>query len=81
MKIRFIKKCSKVTDEVTNYQIEEKKLFGWKRLGYTIEMGYGSTYCYYEDKDKKELLKKVLEDRKLCLNFIDITEYPSIKEY
>jgi hypothetical protein len=81
MKIRYIEKCSKITGEITNYYIEQKTWYGWKRLGYTINMGYGSVYYYFNNKDKKTLLLEVLEHKKLCLNFIDIIEYPSIKEY
>ena len=53
MKIRYVEKCSKVTGEVLNNYIEEKRWFGWKRIGFTINMGYGSVYNYFNNKDKK----------------------------
>ena len=81
MKIRYVEKCSKITGEVLNNYIEEKRWFGWKRIGFTINMGYGSVYNPFNNKDKKALLKEVLDHKKLCLNFIDIVEYPAIKEY
>jgi len=81
MKIRYVEKCNKITGEILNNYIEQKKWYGWKRLGYTINMGYGSVYNYFNNKNKNELLKEVLNHKKLCLNFIKIIEYPTIKEY
>lgn len=81
MKIRFIEECSDTTDEIVIYYIEEKKWYGWKRLTYTINMGYGSVCNYFCNKDKKELLKEVLKHKKLSKEFLLIQEYPSIKEY
>lgn len=81
IKIRYIETCSKITGKVTNYYIEEKTWFGWKRLKCTVNGYYGSVSYYLRSKDKKTLLLQVLEHKKLCLNFTNIIEYPSIKEY
>lgn len=37
-------------------------------------MGYGSVIYFYENKDKEELLTKVLDKKyKTCLKYVNIT--------
>jgi hypothetical protein len=80
MKIRYIAVVSKKTDKLSHYFIEEKRFFGWKRIGYYVDMGYGGFYEYFTGINKKELLIEVLMFKKKCFEFTKIIEYPTIKE-
>jgi len=76
IKIRFVKN----SDE--SYNIQRKGWFRWKYLGYSVDMGYGGFYAYYNGKTKEELLKEVLEEYyKVDKRFVEIIEYPTIKIY
>ena len=48
IKIRFVKRKG-------DYLIQRKGWLGWKYIGYTINMGYGSVYNLYCNKTKEEL--------------------------
>jgi hypothetical protein len=62
--------------------MERKSLFGWRRLGYTLNMGYGSICQSYTSNDKKELLNEVLEKHYMIdKRFVEVVEYPMIKVY
>jgi hypothetical protein len=41
--------------------MERKTLFGWKRIGYSVDMGYGGFWQSYTSKNKEELLNEVLD--------------------
>ena len=62
--------------------MERKVIFGWKRLGYSVDMGYGSIWQSYISNDKKELLNEVLEKHYMIdKRFVEVVEYPMIKVY
>lgn len=84
MKIRYIERYSKtddVVDEDYKLYIQEKTWLGWKSLGYTINLGYASIWQEYTSNSKEELLKEVLHSRKKSLEYVNIIEYPTLKEY
>jgi hypothetical protein len=76
IKIRFIKRKG-------DYLIQKKGFFGWRYIGYTFDVGYGSIFFnFYCEKEKEKLLEKVLENHyKIDKRFANITEYPMIKIY
>jgi hypothetical protein len=75
IKIRYVKRND-------TYYMERKSLFGWRRLGYTLDMGYGSSWQSYTSNDKKELLNEVLEKHYMIdKRFVEVVEYPMIKVY
>ena len=75
IKIRYVKRNN-------TYYMERKSFFGWKRLGYSVDMGYGGYWQSYTSKDKKELLKDVLENHyQMDKRFVEVIEYPTIKVY
>jgi hypothetical protein len=75
IKIRFIKRKG-------DYLIQKRGFFGWRYIGYTVNMGYGSVFNLYCENEKKKLLEKVLENHyKIDKRFADITECPMIKMY
>jgi hypothetical protein len=75
IKIRYVKRDD-------TYYMERKSLFGWRRLGYTLDMGYGSIWQSYTSNDKKELLNEVLEKHYMIdKRFVEVVEYPMIKVY
>jgi hypothetical protein len=75
IKIRFIKRRG-------DYLIQKRGFFGWRYIGYTINMGYGSVFNVYCEKEKEKLLEEVLENHyKIDKRFANITEYPMIKMY
>lgn len=75
IKIRYVKRKD-------TYYMERKSLFGWRRLGYILDMGYGSIWQSYTSNDKKELIKEVLEKHYMIdKRFVEVIEYPMIKVY
>jgi hypothetical protein len=75
IKIRYVKRND-------TYYMERKGIFGWKRLGYSVDMGYGSIWQSYISNDKKELLNEVLEKHYMIdKRFVEVVEYPMIKVY
>jgi hypothetical protein len=55
---------------------------GWKYIGYTIDMGYGSLHNLYCQDTKEKLLDEVLEKYyEVDKRFVEVTEYPHIKIY
>jgi hypothetical protein len=75
IKIRYVKRND-------TYYMERKVIFGWKRLGYSVDMGYGSIWQSYISNDKKELLNEVLEKHYMIdKRFVEVVEYPMIKVY
>jgi hypothetical protein len=75
IKLRYVKRNG-------TYYMERKTFFGWKRIGYTINMGYGSLWQSYTSDNKKDLLKEVLEKHyEVDKRFVTIKEYPTIKIY
>ena len=82
LKIRFIERYSVLRGEINGYLIQKKTLFGWVDITYTIFMGYGSITQSYNNKNKHDLLNDVLRlHYETCIDFVNITEYPSIKIY
>lgn len=72
IKIRFVKRKE-------DYLIQRKGWLGWKYIGYTINMGYGSVYNLYCNKTKEELLSEVLEKYyEIDQRFTTIIEYPEL---
>ncbi len=62
--------------------MERKSIFGWKKIGYTINMGYGSVWWSYTSDNKKDLLSEVSEKHyEVDKRFIEVIEYPTIKIY
>jgi hypothetical protein len=77
IKIRFVRKKNS-----NNYNIQRKTIFGWKYIGYYIDMGYGGVYNYYSNHSKDDLLLNVLENYyKQDKRFVEIIEHPEIKIY
>lgn len=78
IKIRFIYRKG-----YNNYAIQRKTWWGgWKYIGYTIDMGYGSLYNYYTADNRQKLLHEVLENYyKIDKRFVNVYEYPTIKHY
>lgn len=75
IKIRFIKRKN-------DYLIQRKSFTGWKYIGYTIDMGYGSIRYLYCQDSKEKLLDEVLEKYyEVDKRFVEITEYPHLKIY
>jgi hypothetical protein len=75
IKIRYVKRKD-------TYYIERKGIFGWKRLGYSVDMGYGGFWQSYTSDNKKDLLDQVLEEYyQIDRRFAEIIEYPMIKVY
>ena len=75
IKIRYVKRND-------TYYMERKGIFGWKRLGYSVDMGYGGIWQSYTSNDKKELLNEVLEKHYMIdKRFVEVVEYPMIKVY
>jgi len=75
IKIRYVKRND-------TYYMERKSIFGWKRLGYSVDMGYGGYWQSYTSKNKEELLKEVLDKHyMLCKKHVEVVEYPMIKVY
>jgi hypothetical protein len=75
IKIRYVKRKG-------TYYMERKGIFGWKRLGYSVDMGYGSFWQSYTSDNKKDLLDQVLEEYyQIDRRFAEIIEYPMIKVY
>jgi hypothetical protein len=77
IKIRFVKRKND-----NDYLIQRRSFMGWKYIGYTVDMGYGSVLYLYCQNSKKELLEEVLEKYyKVDKRFVEITEYPTVKIY
>jgi CRISPR/Cas system CSM-associated protein Csm3 (group 7 of RAMP superfamily) len=75
IKIRFVERKS-------DYLIQKKSFMGWKYIGYTVDMGYGSIRYLYCQDSKEKLLDEVLEKYyEVDKRFVEITEYPAIKIY
>ena len=75
IKIRFVKRKN-------DYLIQRKSFMGWKYIGYTIDMGYGSVHNLYCQDTKEKLLDEVLEKYyEVDKRFVEVTEYPHIKIY
>jgi hypothetical protein len=75
LKIRYVKRGD-------IYFLQIRKWFSWWYQSYWVDMGYGSVEYFYENKDKKELLKEVLDEKyKTTLKYVDITEYPGLIIY
>lgn len=75
LKIRFVKQNDK-------YQLQKWKLFRWKWA--IIKIGKGMNSPHYEVVEgvsKTRCLNKYLNYRGECKQYINITEYPSIKKY
>ena len=80
-KIRFIEGGTG-TSEDRRFSIQQKRWYGWRQLGYWVDLGYGSFYEYFTAKTKEELLEKILDKYyKTSKKFITIMEYPMIKWY
>ena len=75
LKIRFIKEGGK-------YSLQRWKLFRWKwAMVKTGEGMDGPHYEVVEDASKDRCLNKYLHHKGECKQYINITEYPSIKKY
>ena len=75
IKIRFVKRKN-------GYLIQRKSFMGWKYIGYTVDMGYGSIRYLYCQDSKDKLLDEVLEKYyEVDKRFVEITEYPAMKIY
>lgn len=73
IKLRFVERGG-------DFLVQRKTWSGWKYIGYTINMGYGSVYNLYCEKTKEELLNTVLEQYyKVDKRFTQIIEYPQLK--
>ena len=75
LKIRFIEQGGK-------YSLQRWKLFRWKwaliQSGASME---GPNYEVVKDKSKDRCLNKYLHYLGECKEYINVTEYPSIKKY
>lgn len=76
IKIRFIKYGDK------KYTIQRKGWFGWKDIGYSVDMGYGGFWERYSATTKEDLLKEVLEDYyQVDKRFVQVIEHATINVY
>lgn len=76
IKIRFINHRKK------RYTIQRKGWFGWKDIGYSVDMGYGGFWERYSAETKEDLLEEVLEKYyKVDKRFVEIIEHPTLKIY
>lgn len=76
IKIRFIKYGDK------KYTIQRKGWFGWKDIGYSVDMGYGGFWERYSATTKEDLLKEVLEDYyQVDKRFVQVIEHAIINVY
>ena len=82
IKIRFVNRPG-YKDSGGQFVIQRRTWYGgWKYIGYTINMGYGSIYEYYARRTKQEVLNAVLEHYyKVDKRFVNVTEYPGLKLY
>lgn len=75
IKIRYVKRND-------TYYMERKSFFGWRRIGYSVDMGYGGYWQSFTSTNKEELLKEVLDKHyMMCKKHVEIIEYPMIKVY
>jgi hypothetical protein len=76
IKIRFINHRKK------RYTIQRKGWFGWKDIGYSVDMGYGGFWERYSAETKEDLLEEVLEKYyRVDKRFVEIIEHPTLKIY
>ena len=47
IKIRYVKRND-------TYYMERKSFFGWRRLGYSVDMGYGGYWQSFTSTNKEE---------------------------
>ena len=82
IKIRFVNHPG-YKDSGKQYSIQRRTWYGgWKYIGYTVNMGYGSIYDYYARRTKQEVLNAVLEHYyKVDKRFVNVIEYPGLKLY
>jgi len=74
IKIRFVEKYTK-DNELKYYEIQQKRLWWWSTI-------YSEFFMEYYNTDKDELLKEVLDKHfKVCIKYITLIEYPTIKIY
>jgi len=74
IKLRFIHYLQK-----NNYSCQKKTFFGWRDVGYTINMGYGSVFNIYVKETKDELIDEVLDKHfKRTRKHTLILEYPGL---
>lgn len=74
--IRFIKHNDK------KYTIQRRGWFGWKDIGYSVDMGYGGFWANYTAETKEDLLKEVLENYyKVDKRFVQVIEHSTIEVY
>lgn len=74
--VRFIKYGNK------KYTIQRKGWFGWKDIGYSVDMGYGGFWERYSATTKEDLLKEVLEDYyQVDKRFAQVIEHATINVY
>jgi len=79
LKIRFI---HNVNEKHSTFHIQRKTFFRWKDIGYwSGACGGGSIWQAYYAETKAELLDKILVHFKTCIEFVDVTEYPTILKY
>ncbi len=81
IKIRFIE--SKDSEGNIDYNIQNKKMFGWKYFRYAQSGGAGDTFYYQYRESSKEILLQKIIDEVYCASkhHIKVVEYPMIKIY
>lgn len=82
IKIRFVNRPLLKNND-RQFAIQRRTWYGgWRYIGYTIDMGYGSVYDYYAKGTKQEVLIAVLEHYyKVDKRFVNVIEYPGLKHY
>lgn len=79
IKIRFVNRLS---EDMLDYQIQRKTIFGWRYFTYIVGSEAGSVSYRYSGKFKQDLIKTILNDiYKTELKHVTVIEYPMIKIY
>ena len=72
LKIRFIKEGNK-------YFMERKTFWCWKSA--MVPCSWSMRDHQVRDETKSRCLNKYLHHKKLCKDYVNINEYPTIKKY
>lgn len=73
--IRFIKHKDR-------YTAQRRGWFGWKDIGYSVDMGYGGFWEKYSAPTKEQLLEDILENYyRMDKRFVQVIEHATIEMY
>ena len=79
LKIRFVARCSNITEEPIDYTIQRKSIFGWWNY---MDYGWAMIRLKFRESTKQKLLDRVIDEvLETCKNHVEVIEYPTIKTY